>query len=240
MSFGVRSMMLASYDWPKRMYSLGVPKDEPSDIEPFARRCNGSAAFYLRELGCLIYYADEQNCMGHRKRKVMNIDVMIESWMKLVVGLSTAHTKDEADRYEAAVEECLNPILAAPISQIRTFASALAVRLESDPKVPYLVHRAFTAYVEMMKNAPDEEVKELKTALAKEIVDMVEDDAKRDLPAAMVRALQWRDPEQLEKVKSVVESEKAKGKPVRLRGRESCLFLEAGGSEESPEVCIQV
>lgn len=170
----------------------------------------------------------------------MNVDVLLESWQRLVVGLATAHSKDEADRFEAAVEECLNPILAAPVSQIRTFAFALAARLEADPKVPYLVHRSFSAWVEMMKDAPDEEVKELKTALAREIVDMVEDDARRDLPTAMVRALQWRNSDDLEKVKGVVASEKAAGRSVRLRGRESCLFLEAGGTENSPEVCIQV
>jgi hypothetical protein len=95
-------------------------------------------------------------------------------------------------------------------------------------------------WVEQMKGLPDEDIKVLKTDLAKEIVDMVEDDAKRDLPAAMVRALQWRSPEQLEKVKQVVQTEKEAGRPVHLRGRESCLFLEAGGTEEAPEVCIQV
>ncbi len=238
--FGVRSLMLAAYSVPKDLYIKGIPREEPKWLEWEARICDGSAAYHLRQLGCLVTYADE-NSGGTRKGKVkMNVDVLVESWMRLVVGLATAHTKDEADRYEAAVEECLGPILAAPVAQIRTFAFALAARLEADPKVPYLVHRAFAAWVEMMKSAPDEEVKVLKTALAKEIVDMVEDDAKRDLPAAMVRALQWRGPEDLEKVKGVVEREKAAGRKVRLKGRESCLFLEAGGTEEAPEVCIQV
>lgn len=238
--FGVRSLMLAAYSVPKDLYIRGIPRAEPAWLEWSARICDGSAAFHLSQLGCLVHYADQNN-KGSRKRRVrMNVDVLLESWQRLVVGLATAHSKDEADRFEAAVEECLNPILAAPVSQIRTFAFALAARLEADPKVPYLVHRSFSAWVEMMKDAPDEEVKELKTALAREIVDMVEDDARRDLPTAMVRALQWRNSDDLEKVKGVVASEKAAGRSVRLRGRESCLFLEAGGTENSPEVCIQV
>jgi hypothetical protein len=57
---------------------------------------------------------------------------------------------------------------------------------------------------------------------------------------AMVRALMWRSPEKLQEVKAVVASEKAAGRGVRLKGRESCLFLEAGGTEDAPKVCIQV
>ena len=69
---------------------------------------------------------------------------------------------------------------------------------------------------------------------------MVEQDAKDQLPDAMIRALQWRSPEKLEQVKEVVAKEKAAGRKTRLKGRESCLFLEAGGTEEQPEVCVQV
>ena len=56
----------------------------------------------------------------------------------------------------------------------------------------------------------------------------------------MVRALQWRSPETLASMKTTVQAEHAAGKSVRLRGRESCLFLEAGGTEEEPAVCVQL
>ncbi len=46
--------------------------------------------------------------------------------------------------------------------------------------------------------------------------------------------------ETLAKVKEVVEEEHAQGKKARLRGRESCLFIEAGGTEEDPAVCVQL
>jgi hypothetical protein len=107
-------------------------------------------------------------------------------------------------------------------------------------KVPYLVWRAYEVWMVQMKDAADEEAIELKQDLAREIVAMVEEDAKAQLSEAMVRALMWRGSGKLEEVKTVVEQEKAAGRRVRLRGRESCLFLEAGGTEENPAVCVQI
>lgn len=170
----------------------------------------------------------------------MDVDALVAKWKTVVVALATAHTKAEADRAEAAIEDLLVPILAAPIKQVREFARKLSNELVQDERVPFLVHRAYAVWVDMMIHAPDEDIKELKTDLAREIVDMVEEDAKRDLPAAMVRALQWRSPSQLEQVKEVLEKEKAAGRGARLAGRESCLFLLAGGTEENPEVCVQI
>lgn len=144
-------------------------------------------------------------------------------------------------RAEAAVDKCLTPVLSAPVKQLRELAKKLRDTLKSDPRVPYLVWRGMEEWIDkILLLAPDGEIIELKTQLASEIVAMVEDDAKRDLPAAMVRALQWRSAEKLQEVKVVIEEEKAAGRPVRLKGRESCLFLEAGGTEDSPKVCVQV
>ncbi len=240
MSIGAREMMLASYGVPRTLYEYGIPFAEPADLKPWERRKKWSAAAQLGELGCLLFYADRENRMGCRRRILMDVDALVEKWKTVIVGLATAHSKADADRQEAAIEDLLTPILAAPIKQVRQFAVKLANALVQDERVPFLVHRAFTVWVDQMRTAPDDDVKVLKTDLAKEIVDLVEEDAKRDLPAAMVRALQWRSPSQLEEVRAVVEREKAEGRGVRLRGRESCLFLEAGGTESEPEVCIQV
>lgn len=235
---GFRTELLGAYSFPKFYYESGEPKDWKSGMDFHACIKKHSAAAHLRELGVLCWVADKTP--SRKRRRNMNVKEMVEKWKVVVVGLAVAHSKDEADRFEASIEECLSPILTAPIKQVREFAQQLATALEEDPKVPYLVHRAFGAWVALMKNQPDEDVKLLKTELAREIVEMVEDDAKRDLPAAMVRALQWRSPKALENVKEVVAKEKEAGRPVRLRGRESCLFLEAGGTEEEPKVCIQV
>ena len=91
-----------------------------------------------------------------------------------------------------------------------------------------------------MDKATDEDIVTLKKDLAADIVKMVEEDAKAQLPDAMVRALMWRSPDTLEKVKEVVTEEKAAGRSVRIKGRESCLFLEAGGTEAHPKVCVQI
>ena len=170
----------------------------------------------------------------------MDVDAMVKKWHPAIVGLATAHDKDAADRYEAAIDSLLMPLLRAPVKQLREFAPKLLASLKSDPTVPYLVWRGYEAWTEQLPNAPDEEIKELKADIARDIVEMVEDDAKRDLPEAMIRALMWRSPSALEQVKTVVAEEKEAGRAVRLRGKESCLFLEAGGTESQPAVCIQV
>lgn len=198
-----------------------------------------SAVHKMNELGCFCWYGVKEARGGKRKAPV-NVDEMVKKWKPVVVGLATAHDKDEADRLEASVEELLTPLLAAPVRQIREFAVALLLALRTDKTVPYLVWKAYEIWVEMIDKAPDGDVKELKQDLARQIVDMVEQDAKDQLPDAMVRALMWRSPEKLEEVKAVVEEEKAAGRRVRLKGRESCLFLEAGGTEEEPKVCVQV
>lgn len=81
----------------------------------------------------------------------------------------------------------------------------------------------FEAWGEViLKRAPDGEVKALKTALASEIAELVEEDVKPDLRKAIAGALQWRSPESLGKIKAAVES----GGKARMVGKESCLFLE--------------
>jgi len=219
---------LGGYDFGKFIYAL-----------PVNTRSYPSPVHWAKELGCLLWYGTTVE-PGRRRKTRMDIAKMVVIWKAVFVGLATAHDKDEADKYEASVEDLLVPLLTAPVAQLREFAEELLLDMQKDKSVPFLVWRAFEVYVEQMRKAPDEEVKELKTDLARSIVELVEHDAKADLNEAMMNALQWRSPEKLEEVKQVVEREKAAGKKVRLKGRESCLFLEAGGTVENPEVCIQV
>lgn len=227
---GIRTLLLSAYEIPRIFYAA----DGLASIMP------GSAAQRIRDLGCMLFYGDEHPHTGRRKRPPMNIDEMVKNWHTAVVGLAVAHDKDSVDRFEASIEQCLTPILTAPIKQLREFAPRLLESLRADPAVPYLVWRAYEVWVEQMNDAPDEEVIELKRGLAKDIVDMVEEDSKAQLPEAMIRALMWRSPEKLGKVRQVVAEEKAAGRKTRLKGRESCLFLEAGGTENAPAVCVQV
>ena len=170
----------------------------------------------------------------------MDVDELVKRWHETIVGLAMAHDKDGVDRYESAVEECLSPILTAPVKQLREFGPKLLKSLKADTSVPYLIWRAYEVWIDQMDKATDEDIVTLKKDLAADIVKMVEEDAKAQLPDAMVRALMWRSPDTLEKVKEVVTEEKAAGRSVRIKGRESCLFLEAGGTEAHPKVCVQI
>jgi hypothetical protein len=222
---GIRSALIVSYDVPRAFFQC-LPQ---------------SAVRKLDQLGLSIYYGLELGYMGRSKRTRMDVDLMVERWRKTVVGLVTAHDKDEADRQEAAIDECLTPILSAPIKQIREFYPKLLKALKTDPSVPFLVWRSYEVWIDrVISKTSDEDIKELKTDLARQIVDLVEGDVRDQLPEAMIRALQWRSAETLEEVKAVVERERAAGHKVRLKGRESCLFIEAGGSIDSPEVCVQL
>lgn len=227
---GVRTLLLGSYDIPKIFYAA----------EGLARILPGSAPQRIRDLGCMIAYSDQHSHTGRKRRPPMDIDELVKKWHATIVGLAVAHDKDGVDRYEAAVEECLSPILVAPVKQLREFGPKLLESLKADPAVPYLVWRAYEVWIEQMKDAPDEDIKVLKQDLAADIVKMVEEDAKAQLPDAMIRALMWRSPSTLQEVKEVVTEEKKAGRGVRIKGRESCLFLEAGGTEERPQVCVQI
>jgi len=235
--FGVRSLLLFSYDLGRHFFAHGY--------EPPENRHTLSPVRWANEVGCWMWcYFDPKECplnVPRTKRMPVDVEPLVENWKRLVVGLATAHDKDEADRYEAAIDDCLTPLLKAPVKQVREFAVRLRDSLKADPAVPYLVWRAYETWIDkVVLPAADEDVMELKAELAQEIVGMVEDEAKRDLPAAMVRALQWRSPERLAEVKDAVMREKQAGRGARLKGRESCLFLEIGGTEAQPEVCIQV
>lgn len=222
---GIRTVVIGSYEIPKLFYK-NMPKSPVKKVENFGVYC---------------WYACKYPHAGRKPRKLMDVDVMVQRWHTAVVGLVMAHDKDEADRYESTIDDCLSPILTAPVRQIRELVPKLLASLKADPKVPFLVWRAYEAWIEtVVKTATDEDVKELKTALAAEIVALVEEDAKEQLPEAMMRALQWRNPEKLQEVKDVVSAEKKKGNKTRLVGKESCLFLWAGGTEDEPKVCIQI
>ena len=221
-----RDLVIASYEVPRSMYT-SMPK-----------RCGVKR---LGDLGALVYYGDQCGRMRLKGVKKVDVDALVERWRVTVAGLCLAHDKDEADRHEAALDECLTPLLSAPIKQVREFADKLAKALKDDPKVPFLAWRAYEVWVEMMvKNAKDTELKQLKTELAKEIVHIVEADIVPQIPEALARSLQWRSPEKLEEIRELAESEKVAGRKPRLKGRESCLFLELGGTDDEPKVVVQI
>lgn len=158
-----------------------------------------------------------------KRRTPVKIEALIDQWIEAIVGMSTAHDKDAYDAHDAKADELLGPLLAAPVKQIREFYHKLSERMQADKRVPMLVWMGFEAWGEIMiKNAPDEGVKQLKNKLAAEIAELVEEPIRDQIPNAIQRALRWRDPETLKRVKETLES----GVKPKLVGRESCLFLE--------------
>jgi hypothetical protein len=158
-----------------------------------------------------------------RPRKPVNIEELSGKWVEAIAGMCLSHSKDEYDKHDSAADELLTPLLTAPVKQIREFYTVLRTKLESDKRVPFLVWISFEAWGEaVIKNAPDEKVRRLKHALARDIAELVEGPAAKQLPEAIKRALCWRDPETLQEVKDALVD----GAKPKIVGRQSCLFLE--------------
>ncbi len=165
----------------------------------------------------------------------MNVNGMVYEWTAIIRGLSTAHDKESLDRAEFDMDEHLTPLLTAPIKQIREFYSELVESLKSDPTIPFFVWAWFESWGEViLKSAPDGDIKELKTSLAAEIAELVEEDVKPDLRKAIEGALKWRTEGSLLKIKDSL----GKGGKARMVGKESCLFLEVEHEDHVERVML--
>lgn len=159
---------------------------------------------------------------SRRRRTPMDVPRMVEVWVEVITGLLASHTREGVDAAEFKMDEALTPILAAPIAQLREFTGALVVRLEADERVPWFVWSPFKRWYEaILKDAKVEEVRALRDDIAAEVAELVTPQIGDGIEAAITAALRWRSPETLERVR---DAAKAGGK-VKVRGRESCLFL---------------
>lgn len=228
---GVRTLSLQQYAIPRAIYA--------GELMSSHHQITRSAIKRLAGMGLLFWYGSQHP--GTKRKKPVNVDVLVKKWHPVIVGLAVAHDKDDADRHESQLDDLLSPLLTAPVKQLREFAKKLLASLKADKTVPYLVWRGYEVWVDkVIMQAPDEDVVALKTQAATEVMKLVEEDVKDQLPEAIVRALQWRSAERLAEVKTVVEREKAAGRKTRLVGRESCLFIESGPEVDNPAVCIQL
>ncbi len=73
----------------------------------------------------------------------------------------------------------------------------------------------------------DKEAEMLQSELAGELAAVLEPVLSPQLKEALADSLKWKSSEVLEKIKVAVDD----GEKPKLRGRESCLFLEVSGSE---------
>lgn len=163
---------------------------------------------------------------GRRKKEPMDVEAMVESWTEVLVALATAHDHETRSRADHQTDDLLRPLLNAPIGQLRQFSAGLAKRLRDDPRVPFMIWSGFHKVIEpLVRISPEGEVIELREQLANEVAELVEKDLDRaQLVKAIAGALQWRNPKALTAIKSGLEA----GEKPKIRGRESCLFLEVG------------
>jgi hypothetical protein len=175
----------------------------------------------LDTIRAFLMYAAEHP--SRQRRMPMDVDAMVERWMPIIRGLATAHDKATVDQCEFDSEEHLLPLTVAPVKQLRDFYAKLCDRLQHDPTIPFFVWRSFKTWGDViLAKLPDGAVKQLRGDLAKKVADLVEEQIRPDLNTALVGALQWRSPEELERIADAMQS----GGKARARGRESCLFLE--------------
>lgn len=172
-----------------------------------------------------------QQCASDRgckwRKKPMDVDEMVKIWIDVLVGLSTAHSHEGFTLADHQTDELLRPMLSAPVSQIREWASKLTVNLRNDERVPFLIWSMFERVLEpLILKSPGGAKVRLRKQLATDVAKLVEGDLDRaELVKAIAGALQWRPPTELEGIKVAV---KAGAKP-HVTGRQSCLFLSAGG-----------
>lgn len=191
----------------------------------------------LMNLAWTLHYADwriEHGSRGGKRRKLVeDIEGLTARWHAAIVAMSTGHGHEQFTAAEHSTDELLGPLLTAPIAQLRLFASTLATRLEADERVPFLVWSTFKRVITpLILKRPEGAVVRLKTALAQEVAELVEQDIPRaDLIAAIAGALAWRSTEALEQTKAAIQQ----GAKPRMTGRQSCLFLvtELDGKELS-------
>ena len=166
---------------------------------------------------------------SRRRRTKMDVDKMVETWLPLVKQLATAHDVDEKDAASSALDEHLLPVIAVPVGQIRKFYRKLVVAMKADPAMPWAVWRLFEFWgTNVLDKITREEEAGLKRELATKIAERSMQQVRReDWVNAMAGALEWRSPEKL----AEIDDKLASGHKPRVRGKESCLFLDVGGSE---------
>jgi hypothetical protein len=166
---------------------------------------------------------------SRRKRSPMDVKKMVENWLPLVKKLAIAHDIDEKDAASSQLDEYLLPVVAAPVAEIRAFYRELTAQLKADPQVPWAVWRLFDFWGEnVLDKIQSEGVLELKTEIAKRIAEnSMKAIPPQDWINSMIGALQWRSPEKLKEIEAHLEA----GAKPRVRGKESCLFLQVAGSE---------
>lgn len=164
----------------------------------------------------------------------MNVEEEIAKWHQALKGLFLSHSREEMDAWDYKLDDLMSVILAAPIKQLREMAKGLREVMKNDTSIPYFLWAPLDGLGEKILGAPDEGVIQLKIQLAEYIARVVEKDIQPQLSQVIADSLKWRDEEVLERLTIRLKE----GQPARLRGRESCLFLEVGNEPDVVAVML--
>jgi hypothetical protein len=178
----------------------------------------------------LIWLAYACEHPGRGKRKVtMDVENMVQKWLPLVKALALAHDVDEKDVASATLDDLLKEVIVAPAKQIREFYRELTAALKKDKSVPWSLWKLFDFWGDnVLDKIKEEGMIVLRGDLAQQIAERsIEKIPVKDWVDSMIAALMWRSPERLEEIKSKLDE----GHAPRVRGRESCLFLQVGDAE---------
>jgi hypothetical protein len=224
--------------------TLPIPADEIGEIvlrdhDSLAREIIDCRESLTRGMYPYILHLEFRDTLGwiafamehpsRRRRVPMDVEDMVSKWVPLVRKLAVAHDVDEKDAASSALDELLTPLLAAPVTQLRTFYRSLVEALKADPSIPWAVWKLFEFWGTSVLDKID---KEEIVGLKKELATRIAENSIKEIPtvdwiASMVGALQWRSPEKLKQI----EEGLAAGEKPRVRGKESCLFLTVGTHE---------
>jgi hypothetical protein len=163
-----------------------------------------------------------------RRKPMENLNEFARQWKDVLLKLSLSHTKEGIDQADYRMEDLFAGLLAMPVKQVRQFYDLLLSELKSDESVPYFIWKTVEHWKEKAVGvSQDVEANMLQSELATDLAAILEPVLSPQLKEALAGSLKWKPGEVLEKIKAAVEA----GEKPKLRGRESCLFLEIGKSE---------
>lgn len=180
-----------------------------------------------RKLAVALTY--ETSHPSRKRRKAMeNLSEFAKQWKDVLVKLSISHTREGIDQANYRTEDLFTGLYAMPVKQVREFYDLLVSELKSDESVPYFIWKTVEHWREQAVGmSQDVEAKMLQADLAGELAAVLEPILSPQLKEALEDSLKWKSAETLTKVRSAVKE----GEKPKLKGRESCLFLEVAGTE---------
>ena len=118
----------------------------------------------------------------------MDLDELVITWKRAVLGMTKSHDAEIASTYEVSVDSCINSLIGESIDTIHDFTTRLLISFKADSEVPFVIWRPFEMWLNKIKDNPRAGLSELKNAVMKEMQAL---DGQTQIPLgqALIRAL---------------------------------------------------